>query len=671
MGTNNLEISEALVTGESDSFAKKDGDKIIAGAIVTSGSGVMETQSVFGDSRLSMIKGEVQKYAASPSSIQSAINTVIKYAGYLLVVVIVFVVARGLILGIPKVEIVTNVGALASTIVPQGLLVVITLLFAIGAMNYSRKNVLFQEINSTEKLGRIKNICIDKTGTLTDNVLVVEEMHTFTGVDISDAHSFVYAYVQNSGDSSQTFLAVKNYLEEKNKDQTLNKNIEIKGTLSFSSWRRYGAVEIMEGGKSETILVGAVDLFIPHIKNKEEQKWLIDLTDKAAESGNKVLCVVRTDGVGFAKNLGDAQTSVVALFVFSHTLRSGIKEAIAFFQNRGMQIRVISGDTPATVRSVALSVGIHSADSVMTGTELESLSGEEFTKKVRACTVFAQILPEQKVRLVEEFKKDGFTAMVGDGVNDALAMKKADLGIAMFDGVPVTRQLADVILMTNSFSDLPGAVELADHFIRSIEINSGVYINMSLFGALFFIIISFFGYSYPLTPLNITFINYFTVGFSGMLISYWALRPSGKILPSDARPFLKRIMPLVLVCSVVEALGTALVFLMSPEYLKTAASNTLVIFAYILFGFVFLLFGTSVYCGKLTKKEKLQLLFLAIFQTVVILIALRISFVISFFNITPTFPSWVSMGQALIIVLVAVFVQYLLVKKFFLQKNTD
>lgn len=666
--TSNLEISESLVTGESDSFSKKDGDKIIAGAIVTSGSGIMETQSVFGDSRLSIIKGEVQKYAASPSSIQSAINTVIKYAGYLLVLVIVFVIARGLILGTPRVEIVTNIGALASTIVPQGLLVVITLLFAIGAMNYSRKNVLFQEINSTEKLGRIKNICIDKTGTLTDNVLVVEKMHTFAGVDTSEAHSFVHAYVQNSGDSSQTFLAVEKYLEEKKVGSDVNKNLEVKGVLSFSSWRRYGAVEVVKGGSLETILVGAVDLFIPHIKNKEEQKWLVDLTDKAAESGNKVLCVVRTDGVGFTKNLGNAQLTVVALFVFSHTLRVGIKEAIAFFQNRGMQIRVISGDTPATVRSVALSVGIKSADVVMTGVELESLSGEEFTKKVRACTVFAQILPEQKVRLVEEFKKDGFTAMVGDGVNDALAMKKADLGIAMFDGVPVTRQLADVILMTNSFSDLPGAVELADHFIRSIEINSGVYINMSLFGALFFIIISFFGYPYPLTPLNITFINYFTVGFSGMLISYWALRPSGKILPADARPFLKRIMPLVFVCSVIEAIGTAVVFLMSPEYLKTAASNTLVIFAYILFGFVFLLFGTSVYCGKLSKKEKLQLFLLAIFQIVVIFVLLKIKFVIHFFDITSQFPSWLALGQGLVVVLIAIFVEYLLVKKFFLQK---
>jgi cation-transporting ATPase E len=266
----------------------------------------------------------------------------------------------------------------------------------------------------------------------------------------------------------------------------------------------------------------------------------------------------------------------------------------------------------------------------MTGTEIEKWNEIDFENEARKYTVFAQILPEHKVRLVEAFKKDGFTAMVGDGVNDALAIKKADLGIAMFDGVPVTRQLADVVLMTNSFSDLPGAVEVADHFIRSIEINSGVYINQSLAGLFFFIIISFFGYAYPLTPLNITFMNYFTVGFSGMLISYWALRPSGKILQADTRPFLKKIMPFVFYGALIEAVGIALVFLLS---LKFVSSNIFVMFAIILFGFLFLIFGARVYCGNLTKKEKIQLLWLGVFELVVLWVALQIPFILRFFNI--------------------------------------
>jgi cation-transporting P-type ATPase E len=668
ISVNNLEISEALVTGESDSFSKQEGDKVIAGAIITSGYGIMESQGLFKDSRLSLIAGEVQKYAASPSSIQTAINTVIKYASYVLVLVLLFVIARGIFLHSPRLEMVTNAGALASTIVPQGLVVVITLLFAIGAASYSRRNVLFQEINATEKLGRIKNLCIDKTGTLTDNILMVEDMHIFQDFSQTDAYSLINSYILGSGDSSQTFLAVKKYIDGKKFE---NNNVKILNTLPFSSWRRYGAVEIEERNALQTIFVGAPDVFISKISNTEEQKWLRDITFENAKEGKRVLCIVSANGAGFLKDFSGKSFSTVAVFVFRHNLRQGIKEAIDFFQNRGIKIRVISGDNPNTVRAVAFSVGIKGALDVVSGETIKGWNDKDFEMHALKYTVFAQILPEQKVRLIEEFKKDGFTAMVGDGVNDALAIKKADIGIAMFDGVPVTRQLADVILMTNSFSDLPGALEVADHFIRSIEINSGVYINMSLAGLFFFIIISIFGYSYPITPLNITFINYFTVGFSGILISYWALRPSGKILPADNRPFLKRVMPLVFVCAIVEAIGMALVFLFSPQYLKIAPSNTLVGLVYILFGFLFLIFATKVYCDFLTRKEKLQIFLLGVFQVVVMFTVLQIPFVIKFFNITLPFPTIDFVYKAILIVFVFGGIQYLIVQKFFLKRKNS
>jgi cation-transporting ATPase E len=289
----------------------------------------------------------------------------------------------------------------------------------------------------------------------------------------------------------------------------------------------------------------------------------------------------------------------------------------------------------------------------------------DFEDKSQNYMIFAQILPEHKVKLVEEFKKDGFTAMVGDGVNDALAMKKADLGIAMFDGVPVTRQLADVILMTNSFTDLPGAVELADHFIRSIEISSGIYINMSVVGLFFFIIISLFGFSYPLTPLNITFINYFTVGFSTVLISYWALRPLGKILPANDKPFLYRVIPVIITCAIVEAIGMALVFTLNPHSSKIVSSNALVGFSYILFGFLFLFFAVKVYSGSVTKKEKLQLYMFGIFELAVFLLVLHVPFLVLFFNITLPYPSLDLIGKTLLIVILFWSVQHLLVKKFF------
>jgi cation-transporting P-type ATPase E len=662
----NLEISEALITGESDPFAKKVGEKIIAGAIITSGFGVVKAEGTFKESRLSTIAEGVKKYAVNLSSIQKDTNTVIKYSGYALLLVLIFVVARGIFIHASKLEIVTNSGALASTLVPQGLVVAITLLFAIGAASYSKRDVLFQEINATEKLGRIKNICIDKTGTLTDNVLVVEKMHIVQGFSETEATALTYAYIVGSGDSSQTILAVKKHLEE-NKKEGAEK--EIIKALPFSSWRQYGAVEVREGEALQTVFVGTPDIFKSKISNPEEKKWMEEVIEENAKAGKRVLCALSTDGHQLSNDLSQISLSVVAIFVFHNTLREGVTNAIKFFQDRKIQIRVLSGDGVETVRAVAESVGINKAHEVVSGGELAKWNEADFKTQANKYTVFAQVLPEHKVKLIEAFKKDGFTAMVGDGVNDALAMKKADLGIAMFDGVPITRQLAGVILMTNSFSDLPGAVKLADRFIRSIEISSGIYINQSVLGLFFFALISIFGFSYPLMPLNITFMNYFTVGLPTILISYWALRPSGDIPPANNKPFLARVMPLVFYCSAVQAVGTALVLFLSPAYLKTAPSNTLVGLSFIVFGFLFLIFAAKVYCVSLTKKEKQQLAWLAILEIVVFFLALQIPILVRFFDITLPYPSFISLGEASLVFLIFGFIQYFMVKKFFLKNS--
>jgi cation-transporting ATPase E len=668
ISTNNLEISEALITGESDSFSKKEGDKIIAGAIVTSGEAIMQTEELFRDSRLSKLAGEVKKHKINLSLIQEATNKVIEYFGYILIAVIVFVITRGIILHLPKLQIVTNTGALASALEPQGLIVTITILFAVGAASYAKRNVLFQEINSTEKLGHIKNLCIDKTGTLTDNILKVEEMHVVSGFNEQHARSLIYECISGLNDFSETILAVKKYLENEDKEENKKdfEKMEITRTLPFSSWRRYGVVEVKEKNVLQSVIFGAHDLMLERISNVVEKKWLENIIEENKHTGKRILCVASASEAGLPKDLKETHLSIIAIFVFRNTLREGIQGAIKFFQERGVAIRVLSGDNANTVASVAESVGI--IGKVVTGREIERWSNYDFEMHSHDYAVFAEVLPEHKVKLVEAFKKNGFTAMVGDGVNDALAMKKSDLGIAMFDGVPVTRQLADVILMTNSFSDLPGAVELADHFIRSIEITSGIYINQSVVALFFFILISILGYSFPLMPLNITIINYFTVGFAGILIAYWALRPTHKIPRTSDKPFLARILPLVFACGIIQALGVALILVLSPEYLKIAISNTLVLFSFMAFGYMFLLFAAKVYCGVLTKKEKFQLFLLGVFQLVALYLILQVPFFVLFFNITTPYPALLFFGKALLVVLVCGLVQYFIVKKFLLKK---
>lgn len=664
LSSDNLEVSEALITGESDSFAKAEGASVNAGDIVTTGTAVMETSSDFKDSRVARLNEESKKYSSKPSPIQHAINDVIKYAGYAIFFVIIFVVGRGLVTHESPVKVVLDIGALASTVIPQGLVVITTLLFAFGASSYSKKHVLFQDINATEKLGRIKNLCMDKTGTLTENFLVVEQMYVCDGISKEEAQRLTAAYIQGSHESSQTINAVKAFLK-KDENDVLTPNII--GSLPFSSWRQYGAVRT--GGKTEeNIFVGSPDTFSSHVSGAIEKKWLEGILREHSHAGKRILCVARsqvknTDKGELPRNLSGEKLSVIAVFVFKSGLRHGILDAISFFQKRGVCIRIISGDNVETVRGVALSAGVKNVDAAITGSEIEKWSPEDFDQKAKDYTIFARILPEQKVKIVEALKKDGFTAMVGDGANDVLAIKKADLGIAMFDGVQATRSLAGVILMKNSFADLPGGVEMADNFIRNIEIFAGIFINQSMIGFFLFLILSIFGHTFPLTPLNITLINYFAVGIPGMLIGYWAIRPHGRIVPAEDKPFLSLILPFVTWAAAIESVAIAVVFALSPAYLKTAGSNTLVALGFVVCGFIFFTLAPKVYRGIQTKKEKWHLFYLAIFEVLLICIILQIPLLVRFFNVTKPLPSLYSIGSAILVLLVFGLGQYILARK--------
>lgn len=659
---NGLEVSEALRTGESDSFPKVAGETVSAGDIVSAGRGVLVVQTNFRDSRMAQMTKEAKKYAAKPSPIQLALTRVITYSGYVLLIILCFVVARGLIVHESPVNIVMNVGALASIIVPQGLVVITSLLFAFGAASYSREHVLFQEINATEKLGRIKNLCMDKTGTLTENFLDVEAMHVHPNVSKEMAGALALAYIRGSGDSSQTVAAIQKYLGNEEEQS------EIVGTLPFSSWRQYGAISMRGTRGEEMVLSGSPDIFLPYIKDTEDKKWVEQLIADNAHQGKRMLAVVRARSSGeLSQALTETDLSPACVFVFQSGLRDGIRDAIAFFQERGVHVRIISGDNPETVKAVAAAAGVRNADTVITGTEMSKWTPEEFDAKVHACTIFARIVPEQKVQIIESLKKNGFTAMVGDGANDALAIKKADLGIAMFDGAPATRRLAGVILMNNSFSALPGGVRLADNFISVLEVFAGIFINQSVLGAFCFVIVSAFGYPFPLTPLNITLINYFTVGAPGMLLGYWAIQPRAATHAVDPRLFLSKVMPFVVYSAALEAIAVALIFALSPLYLKTASSNTLVALAFIVSGFTFFVFASGFYRGGTTKKEQQHIFLLSIGELVLLGAILQIPLLVRFFNITTPYPSMQALGVTLL-ALFALYVCQFALTKFFSKK---
>jgi cation-transporting ATPase E len=639
----NVEVNEGLITGESNSIAKAKGDQLLAGSIITSGVGVLVAAASFHESRIAHMTKGIKQYVSQSSPIQDAVARIVKYSGFVFLAVLVFIVSRGLIVHEDTVDIVLNIGALASMLIPQGLVFMVTLFFAYGAAHFFQRNVLLQEINATEKLGRIKNLCMDKTGTLTENGLKVESLEVAPGVSEEDAERFSLAYVQGVGVTSENMRAIKSFLHRDFVE-------EITETLAFSSWRRYGAVSI----KNNIVLAGPPDVFLHHLSIKDKT-WLEGIVAEHASLGKHILCFARSRGVDVPRELSAIEPALLCVFIFYNNLREGVRDSIQFFQNRGVRIRIISGDHPETVRAVAALSGINHTDTLITGPEMASWSRSDFEKKVAEYTIFAQIVPEQKEKIIEAFKQDGFTAMVGDGANDALALKKADLGIAMFDGAAATRQVASVVLTNNSFAALPGGVELADGIIRNIELFASIFLNLTFLGLFLFIAVSILGYAYPLTPLNITLIDYFTIGIPGLLISYWAIRPHGKTLPASVDSFMRRVIPFSLVSALLQALGLVTIFMISPEML---------IPAFIVLGFIFFAVAPGVYRGEIVQREKTQIFLLAMFELALFVLVYRTPFALTFFNVAYAEPSLSQSVWILLVLDIAGGAQYAIARFF-------
>jgi cation-transporting P-type ATPase E len=622
-----FEVNEGLITGESHLLPKKEKDSIAAGSIVTSGMAVMRVKKVYLESRIARMTEGIKKFEVRLSPIQYSTQLFIAAAGYVMIAVVVLVVLRGWLVQEEPVTVVQSVGALASLLVPQGLLFVITLFFAYGAANMYRNHVLLTEIAATEKLGRVKNLCMDKTGTLTEDMLVVESICTPDTILEEDAKRLTAAYIEGTGETSQTNRAIKDFLAYPFKGI-------IKDARTFSSWRRFGAVHTLYGQDDRVVMAGAPSLFLPHLKHEQEQQWLARQLDQFKQEGKHLVCVVQQPGSDIPKELTTQECSLVAVFVFKNRLREGISHIVDFFQKRDIHIRIISGDIAEVVQRVAKAAGVVNTDKVITGNEMKNWQNADFEKNVHLYTIFAGIVPEMKEKIVAAFKTTGFTAMVGDGANDALAIKKADLGIAMFDGAPATRQMASVVLTNNSFAALPGGVRLADSIINNIEILSSLFLNQMIFGFLFFVGVSILGYGFPLVPLNITLINYFIVGMPCFLIFYWAIWPADQVDAASSKPFWQRVVPFALVSAILQAVCLTVFYYMIVEKTTIEELRTLIALGFIVLGNIFIWFTPRVYNGITQPAQKRHFVWMATAQVLILIVGFQIPILRLFFFVT-------------------------------------
>lgn len=523
----NCQVDEALLTGESLPIDKNTGDKVYAGSLVIAGKATFRVNATGEETQLSNISKQLSAYQQKSTPLQRDIYQLIKWLTYLSIIVSIFIFIDKFEGRASLKDIMNMIVSGALSLVPEGLLLASTLLFSYGAIQMANSGVLVQYLAAIEGFGRLKFLCTDKTGTLTEPQPLVEKILPLPGHETEDTRQLIWNFCQADPTPNPTQQAIMQHIAL-SKDIDLQKVFPTKDFLPFNSQNKYSAVAFAE----HTIILGAPEMIIPKLSPPKEMNpkyWpTSDLLGDAEDYANQGLRVLLVADFGELKNrkieeliqLPTAQA--IAFILLSNPLRQGVQDSIFYLQANGVNLKVISGDNPSTVRYIAAEAGILGSDQIITGDQLALLSPKDWDKEVLRKSIFARILPDQKKRIISTLKKKGFTGMVGDGVNDALALKNADLGVAMAEGSQASRQVADVVLLNNNFTTFPQGMRLGSQIILGLEMVTCLFLNRIVLSLILIFGGILFDLKYPFTAPQLFLLNIFVIGLPSLL---WSLVP--------------------------------------------------------------------------------------------------------------------------------------------------
>ena len=480
------------------------------------------------------------------------------------------VFARYRIAGFESVRILKTIITSAITIVPEGLLLASSLLLAFGSLKLAQAKVLPQKLSAIEAMALLNILCTDKTGTLTSDEITLERVEPFgSGNEPVKQLAAMVAHETSGGNA--TGQAIITALD-------LPYEYTVDDILAFSSSRKFAGVRARVDGRVRTLIMGAPEYVarMAPLSTAEQQQ-----IEKWTDDGLRVLLLAEFDDNNTPlKSLKSVSGRPLAVVLLRNLLRDGVVDTVAFLQRQGVNIRVISGDNPRTVQYVAHAAGINNPDTAITGAELAELDEPAFATAANQHTIFARVLPEQKERLIAHFSQQNhqFTGMVGDGVNDALALKKADLGVAMYAGAPASRRVADIILLNNSFNSLPLGMRLGNQIMQAIEVIATLFFHKIIYGLVLLAITLVLGVIHPYAPRHITFLNIFLVTMPTIMWTLFPPRSHHRINPHNFwRDTLGAVTPIALVSGAAVSITYLMLRAMQPHDQDTVSTMTVLV----------------------------------------------------------------------------------------------
>lgn len=530
-----LNVNESLLTGESDEIVKKSGDELLSGSFVVSGSCLARLTKVGEESYISKLTHRAtQTKEGEQSEMIRSLNRLVQAVGIVIIPIgVVLFVQQFVYAGTPLRDSVTSMVAALLGMIPEGLYLLASVAMAVSAMRLAKQQVLIHDMKCIETLARVDVLCVDKTGTITvpdmevDTFVLTEDLMktvpdgddgTRVYVDAGDREEQEQKYRQvrekiaefavNMNADNATMEAVKAYFKTGN---TVNIKKADK-VFAFSSKTKYSG--IISGGDS--YLIGA-----PEFVLREDYEHYKEKIEAYSEKGYRVLVYGRYEGVLDGQKLTE-KALPVAFIMLTNAIREGAKETFSYFTERGVEIKVISGDNPKTVAEIAQKAGICGADNYVDASTLTT--DESIAQAVMKYQIFGRVTPDQKLKFVEALKAQGRTvAMTGDGVNDVLALKDADCSIAMASGSEAASQVAQLVLLDNDFSRMPSVVMEGRRVVNNIQRSASLYLVKNIFSMLLAVFSMIFMINYPLEPSQISLISMFTIGIPSFVL---ALEPN-------------------------------------------------------------------------------------------------------------------------------------------------
>ncbi|TQJ74800.1 HAD-IC family P-type ATPase [Streptomyces sp. SLBN-31] len=541
-----LEIDESLLTGEADPVVKRPGDQVMSGSFVVAGGGAFQATKVGREAYAAQLAEEASRFTLVHSELRTGISTILKYVTWMmiptaigLVVSQLFVKQHGF-----KDSVARTVGGIVP-MVPEGLVLLTSVAFAIGVIRLGRKQCLVQELPAIEGLARIDTVCLDKTGTLTEGGMDVTELRPLQGADESYVRKVLGALGESDPRPNASLQAVIDAYPDV-------EDWRCTEALPFSSARKYSGAAFSEGnGESSTWLLGAPDVLLA-----DDDPALAE-TERLNEQGLRVLLLART-----RRELGDPEPArgsrPTALVVLEQRLRPDAADTLRYFAEQDVQAKVISGDNAVSVGAVAAKLGL-------TGTTVDARAlpseQEEMAKSLDEGTVFGRVTPKQKRDMVGALQSRGHAvAMTGDGVNDVLALKDADIGVSMGSGSEATRAVAQIVLLDNSFATLPSVVAEGRRVIGNITRVATLFLVKTVYSVLLAILVVCWQVEYPFLPRHLTLLSTLTIGVPAFFL---ALAPNKE----RAKPhFVRRVMRYSVPGGVVAAVATFVTYLIARHH---------------------------------------------------------------------------------------------------------